>query len=94
MLLFPFQRQPLEPFILSPIYLNFIRNTHQLPSLTTHITITMYRQAIARQARLFSTSPRVRKSVIDQAKEAIKTVDKGVAQTIVKGIEKGGKWFA
>jgi len=54
----------------------------------------MYRQAIARQARLFSTSPRVRKSVIDQAKEAIKTVDKGVAQTIVKGIEKGGKWFA
>jgi len=50
----------------------------------------MYRQIIARQARLFSTSPRVRKSALDQAKEAVQNADKSVAQTIVKGIEKGG----
>jgi len=53
----------------------------------------MYRQAIARQARLFSTSPRVRKSALDQAKEAVQNVDKSVAQTIVKGIEKGGMFI-
>jgi len=49
----------------------------------------MYRQAIVRQTRLFSTSPQVRKSVVDQAKEAVKTVDKTVAQAAIKGIDIG-----
>nr|POE64858.1 hypothetical protein CFP56_69550 [Quercus suber] len=47
----------------------------------------MFRQAIARQARLFSTSPIVRKSAVDSAKETVQAADKTVAQQIVKGIE-------
>lgn len=50
----------------------------------------MYRQAIARQARLFSTSFAARKSAVDAAKETVHQADKTVAQQIVKGIEKGG----
>ena len=50
----------------------------------------MYRQAFARQARLFSTSVRTRKSAIDTVKEAAQNVDKTVSQTLVKGIETGG----
>nr|POE93244.1 hypothetical protein CFP56_19256 [Quercus suber] len=47
----------------------------------------MFRQAIARQARLFSTTPIIRKSAVDTAKETVQTADKTVAQQIVKGIE-------
>ena len=50
----------------------------------------MFRQSIARQARLFSTSVAVRKSAIDTAKETVQAADKTVAQQIVKGIEAGG----
>lgn len=50
----------------------------------------MFRQSIARQARLFSTSTAFRKSVMDTAKDAIKNVDKTVAQGAVKGIETAG----
>ena len=60
--------------------------------ITTTSTAIMYRQTMLRQARLFSTSVRVRKSAVDQAKEALSSVDKSVAQTIVKGIEKGGTY--
>ena len=83
--------QPLEVLTTSR-YIHPSRHIHRpTQNTSTHITANMYRQAIARQARLFSTSPRVRKSAVDQAKEAISQVDKGVAQTIVKGIEKGGR---
>jgi hypothetical protein len=70
-------------------------------SIKTHSTktlnpsprqITMFRQAIARQARLFSTAPIARKSVVDSAKETVQQVDKTVAQAAVKGIEKGGTY--
>lgn len=50
----------------------------------------MYRQAIARQARLFSTSVQLRKSAYESAKDTVKGVDKTVSQQIVKGIETGG----
>lgn len=50
----------------------------------------MFRQTIARNARLFSTSVRTQKSAVDAAKDAAKTVDKTVSQTIVKGIEGAG----
>ena len=50
----------------------------------------MYRQLLARQARLFTTSVRVRKSVLDTAKDTLKDVDKTVSQTLVKGIDAGG----
>lgn len=52
----------------------------------------MFRQAVARNARLFSTSVRAQKSVVDSAKDAIKGVDKTVSQAAVKGIEKGGMY--
>lgn len=51
----------------------------------------MFRSAIARQARLFSTTPLVRKSAVDSAKDAIKNVDKSVSEQLVKGLEAGGK---
>jgi hypothetical protein len=53
----------------------------------------MFRQAIARQARLFSTSVPVRKSAVDSAKEAAQAVDKTVSQKIVQGIEGAGTIF-
>jgi len=51
----------------------------------------MYRTAFARQVRLFSTSPIIRnKGPIDTAKDALKAVDRTVADTLVKSIETGG----
>ncbi|KAK5113499.1 hypothetical protein LTR62_003368 [Meristemomyces frigidus] len=47
----------------------------------------MFRQQIARQARLFSTSVAFRKSAVDTAKETVHAADKTVSQQIVKGIE-------
>ncbi|KAF2870974.1 hypothetical protein BDV95DRAFT_544698 [Massariosphaeria phaeospora] len=49
----------------------------------------MFRTAIARQARLFSTSPVVRKSPVETVKDAAKAVDRAVSDVAVKGIEKG-----
>ncbi len=42
------------------------------------------------RTRVFSTSPYARKSAIDAAKEAAKTLDRTVADAAVKGIERGG----
>lgn len=50
----------------------------------------MFRSQIARQARLFSTSPIVRKSPVETVKDAAKKVDRTVSDAAVKGIEKGG----
>lgn len=51
----------------------------------------MFRQVAIRNVRLFSTSVRVsNKGPVETAKDAVKTADKTVSQTIVKGIEKGG----
>jgi hypothetical protein len=58
---------------------------------TSHInTITMFRQQIARQARLFSTTPIARKSPVETIKDAAKAVDRTISGAAVKGIEKGG----
>ena len=51
----------------------------------------MFRQTVARNVRLFSTSGLLRnKGPVEGAKDAVKQVDKTVSDTIVKGIEKGG----
>ena len=45
----------------------------------------MFRAAVARNARLFSSSVRVaEKGPVEAAGDALKTVDKNVSQTIVK----------
>lgn len=49
----------------------------------------MYRSAIARQARFLSTSARFQKSAVESAKDGLKSVDRSVSDTIVKGIETG-----
>jgi len=49
----------------------------------------MFRTAITRQARLFSTSPIVRKSPVETVKDAAKAVDRKVSDAAVKGIETG-----
>lgn len=69
------------------------KQTLKLPQSfqTTQTTFTMFRQTLARNVRLFSTSVRTQKSAVDAAKDAAKTVDKTVSQTIVKGIEGAGK---
>ena len=46
-------------------------------------------QPLARQARLFTTSPN-RQSAVDSAKETVKKVDRTISDAAVKGIEKGG----
>ncbi|KAI4627468.1 uncharacterized protein J4E88_001505 [Alternaria novae-zelandiae] len=49
----------------------------------------MFRQQIARQARLFSTTPVARKSPVEAIKDAAKAVDRTISGAAVKGIEKG-----
>ncbi|KAI4711410.1 hypothetical protein J4E89_003975 [Alternaria sp. Ai002NY15] len=49
----------------------------------------MFRQQIARQARLFSTTPIARKSPVEAIKDAAKAVDRTISGAAVKGIEKG-----
>jgi len=49
----------------------------------------MLRQQIARQARLFSTTPIARKSPVETIKDAAKVVDRTISNAAVKGIEKG-----
>ena len=51
----------------------------------------MYRQVVARNVRLFSTSVTLRKGPVETAKDAVKNVDRTVSDTAVAGIEKGGK---
>lgn len=52
--------------------------------------VTMYRTALIRNARLFSTSTRYYKGPIETAKDAAKTVDRTVSDAAVAGIEAGG----
>lgn len=54
----------------------------------------MYRSAIARQTRLFSTSVYLRKGPVDATKDAAKTVDRTISDAAVKGIEKGGMIYS
>ncbi|KAF3047665.1 hypothetical protein E8E12_011266 [Didymella heteroderae] len=49
----------------------------------------MFRSQIARQARLFSTTPVTRKSPVETIKDAAKAVDRTISDAAVKGIEKG-----
>ncbi|KAF2100165.1 hypothetical protein NA57DRAFT_38451 [Rhizodiscina lignyota] len=51
----------------------------------------MYRAAVLRQARLFSTTPRVQKVLPDAVKEPLKKVDRTVSDAAVAGIEAGEK---
>jgi hypothetical protein len=53
----------------------------------------MFRQQIARQARLFSTTPVARKSPVEAIKDAAKAVDRTISGAAVKGIEKGGTYI-
>ena len=50
----------------------------------------MLRTAIARNARLFSTTVRSQKSVTESVKDAAKAVDRTIADAALKGLEKGG----
>lgn len=51
----------------------------------------MFRQQLARQVRLFSTTPIARKSPVEAIKDAAKAVDRTISNAAVAGIEKGGK---
>jgi hypothetical protein len=50
----------------------------------------MFRTAITRQARLFTTSTRLQKGPVELGKDALKKVDRVVSDAAVKGIETGG----
>lgn len=52
----------------------------------------MFRQQLARQVRLFSTTPVARKSPVETIKDAAKAVDRTISGAAVKGIEKGGTY--
>lgn len=51
----------------------------------------MLRTTIARQARLFTTAPRLQKSTVEAVKDTAVKADKTVSEKIVQGIELGGK---
>jgi hypothetical protein len=71
--------------------LQFAKHSPTQNTQTSHIhIITMFRQQIARQARLFSTTPIARKSPVETIKDAAKAVDRTISGAAVKGIEKGG----
>lgn len=74
---------------------SILRSPHTLIpnlSITITTTATMFRTQIARQARLFSTSPIARKSPVETVKDAAKAVDQTISGAAVKGIEKGGMY--
>ena len=50
----------------------------------------MFRQQLARQVRLFSTTPIARKSPVETIKDAAKAVDAKLSGAAIKGIEVGG----
>lgn len=75
-------------FINQPINLKPISNIHH--NLQTRTAI-MFRSAITRQARLFSTQAPLRKSVLDTAKETLQSANKAVGETLAKGIDSAGK---
>ena len=53
---------------------------------------TAFRVARVAPRATFSTSVRTQKTAIDTAKDALKDVDRTIANAAVKGIEKGGKF--
>jgi hypothetical protein len=53
----------------------------------------MLRTAATRQTRLFATSHPLHRGPVQAGKDALKTVDRAVSDTIVKGIETGGMLF-
>jgi hypothetical protein len=50
----------------------------------------MLRATVARQARLFAASPALQRGAVQAGKDALKTADRAVADTLVKGIETAG----
>jgi hypothetical protein len=50
----------------------------------------MLRTTVTRQVRLFATSPPLQRGPAQAGKDALKTVDRAVADVLVKGIETGG----
>ena len=50
----------------------------------------MFRSTLARNARLFSTNARLQKSAIDSAKDGLKSIDRTVSDTLIKGIDSSG----
>jgi len=90
---------PLKPSTTSTLHkeriLLLLQLDHLLPLLSTTKTsypsITMFRSQIVRQARLLSTSARLQKSpVVEAGKDALKKIDRTVADAAAKGIETGG----
>ena len=54
-------------------------------------TFSAFRLARVAPRAAFSTSIRTQKSAIDAAKDTLKEIDRKVADSAVKGIEKGGR---
>lgn len=55
-------------------------------------TLPRHTAGLAISRRAFATSPSAQKTVIDSAKDAVKSADKNVSQAAVSGIEKGGTY--
>ena len=53
----------------------------------------MFRSTLARNARLFSTNARLQKSAIDTAKDGLKSIDRTVSDTLIKGIDSSGMFL-
>jgi hypothetical protein len=81
-----------HPTLSTAIDIEPVNSTSLDPEYSTiTLYITMFRSQIARQARLFSTTPVARKSPVETIKDAAKAVDRTISGAAVKGIEKGGK---
>lgn len=63
-------------------------------SFLTRATPILRQAAIVRSSpRLFSTTIVYQKGPVEQGKDALKAVDRTVSDTIVAGIDKGGKLY-
>jgi hypothetical protein len=84
---------PTHTPIIPPIETSIFHLSNTYTPNTDNLSAIMFRTQLARQVRLFSTSPIVRKSPVESVKDAAKTVDRTISDQVVKGIEKGGMYI-
>lgn len=69
------------------------QSLHLHPQVFNCQSAIMFRAAVARNVRLFSTNVRLQKSATESVKDGLKAVDRTVSDAAVKGIEKGGMFL-
>jgi hypothetical protein len=72
--------------------LKVFSDSPQIRPIKNQTTIIMLRTSLARQARTFSTRSPLFKTPVEVGKDALKKVDRVVADAAIKGLDAGGKF--